>query len=204
MIYLIIWCSFGIGGAIVASNRGGNGFVYFILGFIFGPIGFLLAFTEGVKCPYCQSKINKKALVCPRCQKEQPAKSAPVIPTEEEQRKMIEKSKVDLKNFGKYMAIGIPIVIIAGGLIFGIVYLFAPQELREQMIGKISVPYDNTFDGKTAIVMQNTNAVEFGTSKVIFSLKKDQPVIIERKLNDKCCVKKEKNYAWVDCNQLKY
>jgi hypothetical protein len=64
---LVIWLLFGICAAIVASNRGGNGCLWFGLGVSLGPIGFALAFTTGTRCPKCSSKISEKATVCPRC-----------------------------------------------------------------------------------------------------------------------------------------
>jgi len=43
---LIIWCICAIGTAVVASSRGANGGVWFALGFLLGPLGFALAFTN--------------------------------------------------------------------------------------------------------------------------------------------------------------
>jgi hypothetical protein len=67
MPFLIIWLLFGICAAVVASNRGANGFLWFCLGAVLGPIGFALAFTTGTKCPECGSKISEKASICPSC-----------------------------------------------------------------------------------------------------------------------------------------
>ena len=67
MPLLVIWALFGMGAAIVASNRGANGCLWFGLGVVLGPIGFLLAFTAGKKCPKCASKISEAAEVCPKC-----------------------------------------------------------------------------------------------------------------------------------------
>ena len=67
MEFLIIWVLFGICAAVVASNRGADGCLWFGLGVILGPIGFALAFTTGTKCPKCDSRISKAAQVCPKC-----------------------------------------------------------------------------------------------------------------------------------------
>ena len=67
MPFLIIWLLFGICAAIVASNRGANGCLWFGLGVLLGPIGFALAFTTGIKCPKCDSRISEAAHVCPKC-----------------------------------------------------------------------------------------------------------------------------------------
>jgi predicted amidophosphoribosyltransferase len=37
------------------------------LGVLLGPIGFALAFTQGVTCEHCGKKISDKASVCPYC-----------------------------------------------------------------------------------------------------------------------------------------
>ena len=46
---LIIWCICAIGTAVVASSRGANGSVWFALGFLLGPLGFALAFTNKLR-----------------------------------------------------------------------------------------------------------------------------------------------------------
>lgn len=67
MEFLVIWLLFGICAAIVATNRGANGCLWFGLGVVLGPIGFALAFTTGAKCPKCASRISEAAKVCPNC-----------------------------------------------------------------------------------------------------------------------------------------
>src|ERR1035437_7912530 len=64
---ILIWIVCGIAAAVVASNRGANGCLWFGLGVALGPIGFALAFTTGVKCPQCASTISEYAEICPRC-----------------------------------------------------------------------------------------------------------------------------------------
>jgi hypothetical protein len=67
MEFLVIWLLFGICAAIVASNRGADGCLWFGLGVLLGPIGFALAFTTGTKCPKCASRVSKDAMICPNC-----------------------------------------------------------------------------------------------------------------------------------------
>jgi predicted amidophosphoribosyltransferase len=64
---ILIWIVCGIASAVVASNRGGSGCLWFGLGVVLGPIGFALAFTTGVKCPQCASTISERAEICPHC-----------------------------------------------------------------------------------------------------------------------------------------
>jgi hypothetical protein len=56
--------------AIVASNRGAKGCLWFGIGALLGPIGFALAFTTGAKCSRCASRVSQDALVCPKCGQE--------------------------------------------------------------------------------------------------------------------------------------
>ena len=74
MEFLIIWGLFGVAAAVVASNRGASGCLWFILGLLFGPFGLILAFFSGPKqiCPLCKSKIHKEATVCPKCNRDIP------------------------------------------------------------------------------------------------------------------------------------
>lgn len=86
-IFLIV---FGACAAYVGSDRGENGALWFFIGFIFGPLGLMMAFFCGVKCPYCLKRINSKALKCPHCHSDLyfphlplpslPAQIHPVIP----------------------------------------------------------------------------------------------------------------------------
>ncbi len=69
MEFFAIWLVCGIAAAVVASNRGANGCLWFGLGLLFGPIGLALAFANGRRCPHCASRISTKALVCPHCQR---------------------------------------------------------------------------------------------------------------------------------------
>jgi RNA polymerase subunit RPABC4/transcription elongation factor Spt4 len=65
--FLIIWLLFGVCAAVVASNRGANGCLWFGVGVLLGPIGFALAYTTGAKCSKCASRISEDATVCPNC-----------------------------------------------------------------------------------------------------------------------------------------
>jgi hypothetical protein len=66
-IAIVVWLICGIAAAVVASNRGDSGCIWFGLGILLGPIGFALAFTTGVKCPRCASRISEDAKTCPNC-----------------------------------------------------------------------------------------------------------------------------------------
>jgi predicted amidophosphoribosyltransferase len=48
-----------------------------VIGVLFGPIGFALAFTTGAKCPKCASRISKDAQVCPKCRYELKVSKSP-------------------------------------------------------------------------------------------------------------------------------
>ncbi len=67
---LLIQVIFSIGCVFIAEKRGGQPFVWFFLGLIFGPIAFIIALTSGKKCTYCQSWISKDSKVCKYCRKE--------------------------------------------------------------------------------------------------------------------------------------
>ena len=69
LLGFIIWLGCAIIAAMIASERGSSGFLWFIFGCFFGIIAVLLAFTCGKRCPFCASKISTKAIVCPKCQK---------------------------------------------------------------------------------------------------------------------------------------
>ena len=73
IILLIAAALFGIIGAMISSRKGewGTGF---LLGFLLGPIGVLLAlFMRGNRkeCCHCRALIHKLATVCSHCGREQ-------------------------------------------------------------------------------------------------------------------------------------
>jgi len=70
MIFVvIIWIICGFAASKAASNRGGNGFLWFVLGLILGPLGLLLAFTGSkyTTCSRCQKEVTWKAAACQHC-----------------------------------------------------------------------------------------------------------------------------------------
>lgn len=79
MEFIFLCVFFAAWAGYVGSNRGENGFLWFLVGLFFGPFGVLASFFCGVKCPYCQKTINSKALKCPNCQSELYAPPLPPV-----------------------------------------------------------------------------------------------------------------------------
>lgn len=80
MEFFVIWLLCGIISAVVASNKGRSGFGWFILGFLFGPLGLILALVVGKKDEVVeQSAIRsgnmKKCLYCAEIIKNEAIKS---------------------------------------------------------------------------------------------------------------------------------
>ena len=70
-IALLIWIACGIGSAVIASNKGGSGCLWFGLGILLGPIGLGLAWLgagSNTVCYYCRKSIHAEAKKCPYCQ----------------------------------------------------------------------------------------------------------------------------------------
>lgn len=70
----ILWLICGAAAAYVAHSRGAGGCGWAIVGFLLGPLGFVLAFTAGVKCETCGKTISEQAKVCPYCGRGVPGK----------------------------------------------------------------------------------------------------------------------------------
>lgn len=76
MEYAILWLLCGFIAMAIGSGKG-EGCGAFILGCLFGPFGILFAILSSGNrrpCPFCKEMINRKATVCPRCQRDQPQK----------------------------------------------------------------------------------------------------------------------------------
>ena len=60
----------------IGRSRGESGIEAvggFLIGFLLGPIGVLLALASKgnrIKCPFCKQMIDPKALICPHCRSE--------------------------------------------------------------------------------------------------------------------------------------
>jgi predicted amidophosphoribosyltransferase len=69
-IFILLWVVCGFFAAVVASNRGASGCLWFGLGVLLGPIGLAISFVAGdtKTCSRCRSDIPQKATRCPKCQ----------------------------------------------------------------------------------------------------------------------------------------
>jgi hypothetical protein len=68
---LIFWMLCGIVATIIGSKKG-EGVLGFIVGFLLGPVGVLMAILskgDRKSCSFCKESIHKKATVCRYCQK---------------------------------------------------------------------------------------------------------------------------------------
>ncbi|NWK96534.1 zinc ribbon domain-containing protein [Sphingobium lactosutens] len=91
MEFVIIWLICGGIAAMIASSKGGNGAIGFVVGLLFGPFGIIAAFFMGneqkadankiasgdsKKCPRCAELVKPDALVCKHCSHEFQAAAA--------------------------------------------------------------------------------------------------------------------------------
>ncbi len=65
----LIFCMFwGAITGFIGSNRGGNGFLWFLLGALIGPFALPFPFIfAGTSCPFCRKRISRQASTCPYC-----------------------------------------------------------------------------------------------------------------------------------------
>lgn len=78
----IVLALFGVTGSIIENDRGGGGFVGFVLGFLFGPFGLIWAYYSGDQgsieardikagrlkcCPDCAEAVRRSAIICRHC-----------------------------------------------------------------------------------------------------------------------------------------
>jgi hypothetical protein len=66
-LLIMFWIAEAIAISIFAEGRGSSGLGWFVIGLMFGPIGFAMIFIDGQACHYCRKHVSAKALVCPYC-----------------------------------------------------------------------------------------------------------------------------------------
>ena len=130
-IAVIVWIAFGTASAITAINRGEGGCGWFIAGVVLGPIGLILAFYTGKKCPDCASRISKEAKVCPKCRAR--------LPKVPEKKEKPELSGEDVVIGFKATLAGLASVPGSVGIILGLTfsYLYLTNNFPDGDAGNI-------------------------------------------------------------------
>lgn len=91
MLYLIIWILFAAFSAAIASSKNRNGFGWFIIGFLFGPFGLIVAALPKIEthstaktrqittpCKKCNENIIHNSKICRFCNTKYPHLTEPM------------------------------------------------------------------------------------------------------------------------------
>ena len=71
MEYVIIWIICGVIAGIIGTRKGQRRSA-FVIGFLFGPLGIVLALVrkgDRRECPHCRELVHQEARACPHCQR---------------------------------------------------------------------------------------------------------------------------------------
>lgn len=68
MEFLIVWLVCGAIAAMIAGNKGGNGGLGFVVGFLLGPFGIIAALFMGSEAGKVEKQVSSGRMkACPRC-----------------------------------------------------------------------------------------------------------------------------------------